>query len=148
VIFVSVKSLLIGRKVFTPEMMLSKFAPSPASLKRSVSRDDIALKPRKRSLEADGCACWTGPVDIIVIRVISRTLAELSTCEKLRIVGTHCLMYDNGVVSAPIIFSASSKRSISALETSCSMLKNHMMNKRSLSRGSFPLSSDWMNSNI
>lgn len=55
VILVRVRSLLAGRKFFTPEMRLSKFAPRPASLKRSVRREEMDEKPRNRSVEADVC---------------------------------------------------------------------------------------------
>lgn len=74
VIFVSVRSLFAGRKFLTPDMRLSKLAPRPASLKRSVRRDEMELKPRKRSFEADDCCGCVGAEEIIVMRVISRTL--------------------------------------------------------------------------
>lgn len=74
VIFVRVISLLAGRKFLTPEMRFSKFAPRAPSLKRSVSRLLIELKPRKSSLPADCAEGAEGAEVIIVMRVISRTL--------------------------------------------------------------------------
>lgn len=52
-IFVRVMSLLAGRKFLTPEMRFSKLAPRAPSLKRSVSRLLMELKPRKSSLPVD-----------------------------------------------------------------------------------------------
>lgn len=51
-------------------------------------------------------------------------------------------------MSTPMLFSASSKRSISARETSCSVLRNQMMKIRSLSVGSLPLSASLIKSSI
>ncbi len=74
VIFVRVRSLLAGRKFLTPEMRFSKFAPRAPSLKRSVKRLLMELKPRKSSLLADWGPGAEGAEVIIVMRVISRTL--------------------------------------------------------------------------
>ena len=74
VIFVRVMSLLAGRKFLTPDMRFSKLAPREPSLKRSVNRLLMELKPRKSSLLADWAAGAVGAEVIIVIRVTSRTL--------------------------------------------------------------------------
>jgi len=74
VILVRVKSLFAGRKFLTPEIKFSKFEPIPASLNLSVSPLESELNPRKRSLDADDWAGWVGAEEIIVMRVISRTL--------------------------------------------------------------------------
>lgn len=51
-------------------------------------------------------------------------------------------------MSAPAFVRASSKRSMSALATSCSVLRNQMMNNRSLSSDSLPLSGSLISSRI
>jgi len=61
---------------------------------------------------------------------------------------TYCFTYARAVTSAPALVKASSNRSISALETSCSVLKNQMMNSRSLSSGSLPFASSFNSSKI
>ena len=78
IIFVTVRSLFAGRKFLTPEMRFSKLAPSAPSLRRSVSRLPIELKPRKISLLVDTGAGWVGAEVIMVMRVISRTLEGIS----------------------------------------------------------------------
>ena len=57
VIFVTVRSRLAGRKFFTPEMSVSKLAPTPDSLSEEVRRDEMLLKPRKSSVDGDA---WVG----------------------------------------------------------------------------------------
>lgn len=52
------------------------------------------------------------------------------------------------MLSDPAFVRASSNRSMSVLETSCSVLRNQMMKSRSLSRGSFPLASSFNSSSI
>lgn len=74
VILVIVRSLLAGRKFLTPEIRFSKFAPRAPSLRRSVRRLLIELKPRNISLPADCWGGWFGADVIMVIRVTSRTL--------------------------------------------------------------------------
>ena len=74
VILVRVRSLLAGRKFLTPEMRFSKLAPRVPSLRRSVRRLLMELKPRKISLPVDCWAGWLGAEVIIVMRVSSRTL--------------------------------------------------------------------------
>ena len=76
VILVRVRSLFAGRKFFTPEMRESKLAPRPAAWKRSVRREEMEVKPRKRSVvppDWAGC-CWVGAEESMVMRVSSRTL--------------------------------------------------------------------------
>ena len=46
------------------------------------------------------------------------------------VVEAYCLTYARDVVSAPVAFRASSNFSNSVLETSCSVLKNQIMNNR------------------
>lgn len=78
VIFVTVRSRLAGKKLLTPESRFSKFAPTPVSLRDEVRREEMLLKPRKSSLEAEACAgdCEGAEV-IIVIRVVARTLEPI-----------------------------------------------------------------------
>ena len=56
VILVTVRSRLAGRKFFTPEIRVSKLAPTPDSLREEVRLEEMLEKPRKSSLEA--LACW------------------------------------------------------------------------------------------
>ncbi len=76
VILVTVRSRLAGNRFFTPDMRFSKLAPTPESLRRSVSRLEMLLKPRKRSLEVGSWegGGWAGAEVIIVMRVVARTL--------------------------------------------------------------------------
>ena len=75
VIFVTVRSRLAGKKLLTPERRFSKLAPTPVSLREDVRREDMLLKPRKRSVDAEA---WAGDCEgaevIIVILVVARTL--------------------------------------------------------------------------
>ncbi|KAL1998376.1 hypothetical protein VTN02DRAFT_6303 [Thermoascus thermophilus] len=132
VILVSVRSLFAGRKFFTPEISESKLAPSAPDVMRSVSRFESDEKPRNRS-EDCCCGALVDALVIIVIRVISRTR----------------LTYASAVVSwTPARVSASSNWAISGRDSSVSVLRNQMMNSRSLSVGSLPLSGSLMSSII
>jgi len=77
VILVTVRSRLAGRKFFTPEIRVSKLAPTPDSLRDVVRREEMLLKPRKSSAEVEA---WAGVVEgaevIIVMRVVARTLEK------------------------------------------------------------------------
>lgn len=74
----TVRSRLAGKKLLTPERRFSKLAPTPVSLSEDVRREEMLLKPRKSSLDAEA---WAGDCDgadvIIVIRVVARTLEWL-----------------------------------------------------------------------
>lgn len=75
VIFVTVRSRLAGKKFLTPLMRFSKLAPTPDSLRRSVSLLEMLLKPRKSSVEVEDCWVVLAGVEVImVIRVVARTL--------------------------------------------------------------------------
>jgi hypothetical protein len=82
VIFVTVKSRFAGRKDLTPESRFSKFAPTPVSLREEVRREEMLLKPRKRSVEV---VAWegeeVGAEVIIVMRVVARTLWRIRGVE-------------------------------------------------------------------
>ena len=78
-ILVTVRSRLAGKKLLTPERRFSKLAPTPErapdSLREEVRREEMLLKPRKRSVEAEAWAGdWEGRDVIIVILVVERTL--------------------------------------------------------------------------
>jgi len=78
VILVTVRSRLAGRKFFTPEIRVSKLAPTPDSLREDVKREEMLEKPRKSSVEALACwGVWEGAEVIIVMRVVARTLRVL-----------------------------------------------------------------------
>lgn len=75
VILVMVRSRLAGRKFLTPEMSVSKLAPTPVSFREEVRREDMEEKRVKSSVEAVvGWAAWEGAEVIIVMRVVARTL--------------------------------------------------------------------------
>lgn len=105
VIFVKVRSLFAGRRFLIPETSPSMLAPRPASLRRSVTREEREVKPRKRSEE--GWVGWVGAEEIIVMRVSWRTV----------------FTYLIEVVSAPAASRAWVKPSRSARETSCSVVR-------------------------
>ena len=76
-ILVRVVSRFAGRKFFTPEIRPSKFVPREPG-KRSVRRDESEEKPRKRSVDVCCGAGAEGAEESIVMRVISRTLVDIS----------------------------------------------------------------------
>jgi hypothetical protein len=95
VIFVTVRSRFAGRKFFTPEMRVSKLAPTPVSFREEVRREEMLEKRPKSSVEAvvDWEVDWEGAEVIIVMRVVARTLGWVLACKGFVFV-CRCLLFD------------------------------------------------------
>lgn len=79
VILVMVRSRSAGRKFLTPDIKLSKLDDSPDSLSELVSREEMDVRFRNRSLDAAlVVVVFAVVVVIMVMRVVVRTLGKLS----------------------------------------------------------------------